>query len=124
MSGLPANLEAGLPRMTRHLARLFRLERVGRLERHSATMARRLIERRGVLIDTLIAAEHQRRAAVAAHPPALADALAELSAEIGRCRPSVERRLHELAAELRLRRGGAAPSGLRGSASGRLLGTS
>lgn len=126
MAAAAADPRVGLPGATRRLARLFRLERLGRLERCPAAMARRLIERRAALIDAVIAgAEYRRRAdAAAAHPPALIDALDELALEVGRCRPAAERRLRELTDELSLRRGEAPPSGLRGGAGGRLLGTS
>jgi hypothetical protein len=124
MSATATNPDAALPRVTRRVARLFRIERTGRLERCPAPMAQRLICRRGALIQALIAADYQRRADAAAQSPALAEALGDLASEVGRCRPATERRLEELAAELRLRGGAAAPTGLRSGVSGRLLGTS
>jgi hypothetical protein len=122
-----ADSEAGLQRIALRLARLFRIERVGRLEQRSAATAWRLIERRGILIDVLIAAQQQGRLHVAAamYPQAFHRALSELRWEVGQCRPVAERRLHEVAVELRLRRGAAAaPSGLRRSVGGQLLGRS
>jgi hypothetical protein len=122
MSPAVADPETGLRRTARRITRLFRIERIGRLERRPAATIRRLITRRGALIDALIAAERRRRSDAETRPPALEQAFAELALEVGECRPSAERRLFELAAELRLRRGEVPPTGLRPSIGGQLLG--
>jgi hypothetical protein len=110
-------------RLSRRLARLFRIERAGRLQRCPAATARHLIERRAALIALLIAAEQRQPVAAADGAPALDAALRELAREIGHCRPPAERRAADLAGELRLRRGVAAASGLGRSRGGRLLGS-
>lgn len=112
-----------LPRVVRRLARLFRIERAGRLTRRRAAIGRHLIARRAALIEVMIAAEYRRRSNGGALSPTVLQALRELALEVGRCRASAESRRAELAEELRSRRG-AAPSGVRGGAGGRLLGTS
>jgi len=109
--------------MTRRVTRLFRIERNGRLARRPAATARYLIERRGAVIDALIAAAARQRGSAAAGSPELDQALHELASEVGRCRPSAELRRQELAAELRLRRGDAPLSGVRRYSGGRLLGS-
>ncbi|HTT78229.1 MAG TPA: hypothetical protein VMF86_00980 [Stellaceae bacterium] len=109
--------------LARRLVRLFRIERVGRLQRRPVATARHLIERRGAVIAALVAAEEPARSGEMTGVPALDDALRQLASEIGRCRPPAEQRFHELAAELRLRHGDMTSSGLRRSPGGRLLGS-
>jgi hypothetical protein len=110
-------------RLARRVARLFRIERAGRLERRPVATARHLIERRGALIDALIATGEFDRRGQHDGPTMLDQALRELAIEVGRCRLPAEQRLAALVAELRVRRGVAPTSGLRGSSGGRFLGS-
>jgi len=113
----------GKARIARRLGRLFRLERAGAFSRRSAETAWRLIARRGELMAELIPDR--------ASPPRGA------GAGVGRFREQrstnwpprsrLSRTYGEtlvagLGAELRARRGETAPSGLRHSGGGRLLG--
>jgi hypothetical protein len=123
MSAGVADREAAPLRLARRLVRLFRSERAGRLRRWPDATARHLIARRGALIAALVAAGERGESGDAPRLPALDDALRELAFEVDRCRPPAERRAQELAAELRLRHGETAPSGLRRSGGGRLLGS-
>jgi hypothetical protein len=109
--------------LTRRVARLFRIERAGGLERRPVATVRHLIERRGALIEALIAAGEPPRAGAESGPSVLEQALRELAIEVGRCRPSAEQRLAALTAELRLRRGIAPASGVRRDSGGRFLGS-
>jgi hypothetical protein len=109
-------------RIARRLGRLFRLERAGAFSRRSAETAWRLIARRGELMAELIRIERRRHEARA---PASADfgtAVNELAAEVALSRTYGETLVAGLGAELRARRGETAPSGLRHSGGGRLLG--
>lgn len=109
-------------RLARRLSRLFRVERAGRFERHAAVAARRLIERRGRLIEALIATEQRRREAALPPPRALHEALLALADEARRSGAAAADRLTRVQRELRLRRAGAPGSGMRGAPAGRLLG--
>jgi hypothetical protein len=123
MSADAADRQAVRRRLACRLVRLFRIERAGLLQRRPVATARRLIERRGVLIATLVATQEADSGGENASSAALTAALRELAFETGRCRPPAEQRLHELAAELRLRHGDATATGLRRSGGGRLLGS-
>ena len=104
------------------LARLFRIERSGRFFGRSSETVRRLIERRGHLVDELTRMDAARRSLVPRKPTELDRAMGELAKEVG----SAERRclelLAELGEELRRRRKAGAATGLRDGAAGQLLG--
>lgn len=108
-------------RLARRLGRLFRIERRGGFERRPLAV-HCLVERRGALVNRLIALADGAPAAGALRSRAVEEALAELDREVGRLQPEAEQRAKRLAAELRLRRGGGVPTGLRDGAGGRLLG--
>lgn len=106
-------------RTARRLCRLFRIERAGGFERRGAALAQRMIERREALIRALII--FQRGHSV---PPsaALLRSLMELAEEVRWSRDYAARQLETLRAELELRRGEGASSGLGGWVGGQLLG--
>ncbi|MBV8779135.1 MAG: hypothetical protein JO032_02065 [Alphaproteobacteria bacterium] len=105
----------------RRLARLFGLERGGRVRRWPPAAAQRLAERRGRLIDELIELEARRRSFEPWTPTELDLAMGRLRREIERSEQTCRALLAELGAEL-AGRGEAPPSGVRGDAAGRLLG--
>jgi hypothetical protein len=115
-------LDAAESRIMRRLGRLFRIERTGGFDRRPTATVRRLVERRGALIDRLIALDDRRGAVFAPRSGGLDEALADLRREVERARPHAQTRAQRLTAELRLRRGGGVPTGLRGGAGGQLLG--
>jgi hypothetical protein len=110
-------------RLVRRLGRLFRLERAGAFSRRSAETAWRLIARRGELMAELSRIDRHRREARIAPSPDLGGAVKELAAEVALSRTYGEAVVAGLGAELRARRGQAAPTGLRGGGGGRLLGS-
>ena len=109
-------------RLVRRLSRLFRCQYSGRLRRRSADAARRLIERRGRLIDELMRMEAKRRSFAQGGHDELDGAMTSLAREVelgkGRCLEV----LAELETELTWRRGAGRASGLRDGAAGELLG--
>jgi hypothetical protein len=122
-SRMAAPAQAVRLRLARRVTRLFRIERAGRLERRPFATARHLIERRAGLIDALIATGETDRGGEYESSPVLDQALHELAIEVERCRLPAEQRLAELVTELRLRRGVAPTSGVRGGSGGRFLGS-
>ena len=108
-------------RTIRRIGRLFRLERAGRFERRPMETIRRLIARRGRLVEELTEMETRRRLLGGPLPPELGAALDELANEVGATRQSCEARIDGLDAELRRRRGEGTATGLRGGG-GLLLG--
>ncbi|HEY1794554.1 MAG TPA: hypothetical protein VGG57_00405 [Stellaceae bacterium] len=110
-------------RIVRRLGRLFRFERAGAFGRRSAETVWRLIARRGDLMAELSRIERHRRQARVPASPELRDAVNALADEVALSRACGETLVAGLDAELRARRGGARPSGLRdGGGGGRLLG--
>jgi len=107
-------------RMARRLSRLLRIERAGGFERHAAPTVRRLITRRGGLIEQLIASHARHRSA---HPTGLDAALIDLAYEVRQSQQFAAIRLQRLEAELRLRRGDGPATGIREGAGGHLLGS-
>jgi hypothetical protein len=106
----------------RRLARLFRIERSGRLNRNPREAVRRLAERRGLLIDELTRLDQQRRL-LGPHPQTELDsAMGELTREVGQAEQFCLALLGELRDELDGLRGKGSPSGLRDGAAGKLLG--
>ena len=122
MAAAPRDLDARQCHIARRLARLFRIERTGGFERRPMAVIRRVIERRGALIDELIACERRRPNALTGSSAALEQALTELAVEVQQARECIEMRLARLRTELGLRRGAGPPSGIRDRASGRLIG--
>jgi hypothetical protein len=109
-------------RAARRLARLFRIERSGRLARRPVETARRLVERRGLLVDELLRMEERRRSLAPWTPTELDLAMGALAKEVDRTEQCCLELLAELGAELERRRGGVMATGLRDGATGRLLG--
>jgi hypothetical protein len=108
--------------VARRLARLFRFERSGRVWRWPADTARRLIDRRGRLIDELTRLEERRRSLT---PWALDDldlTMGALAREVEQGEQRCLELLAELGARLNRLRGQGTATGLRDGASGRLLG--
>lgn len=107
-------------RAVRRLARLFRIERNGGFEHRSAAIGRKLIERRGQLVNELLT---DLQAMPARPPPPLDRALAELSQEVEWALDRIRTRLQQIGKDLRLSRGEGLPTGIRNSPNGHPLGT-
>jgi hypothetical protein len=118
------NLDTHERRIARRLSRLFRIERIGGFDRRPAATVRRLIARRGALIERLIAIERQRYSQEYSlkHSAALQQAMTDLSAEVRQAQEQAAARAERLRLELRLRRGAGLPTSMRSTASGRLIG--
>lgn len=110
-------------RMARRLARLFRIERAGGFARRPGDVARRLIERRGRVIDDLVRLDARRLSLAPWTSTELDAAIGALAREVGRAEQRCREVLAELGAELRRRRGLGTATGLRDGAGGRLLGS-
>jgi hypothetical protein len=108
--------------VARRLARLFRLESSGHLRRWPAETARRLIDRRGYLIDELTRLEERRRSLAPWVPVELELTMGVLTREVTRGEQRCLEFLAEIGARLSQLRGGGAATGLRDGADGRLLG--
>ena len=89
MADLATDLARREGRAARRLARLFRIERHGGLARWPPETARRLIARRGLLVDELIALEVRRRSFAPWVPTELELAIEILAREVARDRKSV-----------------------------------
>lgn len=122
MSEVPSNLTLREYRLLRRLARLFRIERKGGFARRTAPLAARLIHRRGLLLDQLVAIEIERNDSAAAPSRELRGAVDALAQEIERARRSAETRLAMLRADLRALGGEGIPTGMRNRAAGRVIG--
>src|SRR5665213_1466119 len=92
-------------RAARRLARLFRIERAGRLGRRRRETARLFVERRGVLIDELLRLEARRRSVAPGIPTELDLAMGALRLEVDRAEQSCLALLARLETELGRRRG-------------------
>jgi hypothetical protein len=104
------------------LARLFRVERSGRLERRPTAITRQLTDRRETLIEELLCLEARRRSLQPRTPPELDLAMRTLAKEVECSEQRCLERLAELGAELQARRGAAVLTGLRDGSVGQLLG--
>ena len=104
------------------LVRLFRVERSGRLMRRPAATARRLIDRRGHLIEELTRLEEQRRLLAPSVSDSLDAVMSALAQEADRGEQRCLEFLAEIGARLSALRGEGTASGLRGHAGGQLLG--
>lgn len=123
MAETPLDPALAQARLARRLVRLFRIERTGRFDAARGETVRRLVERRGGLIEMLMRLEGQRRREAAPLPADLEDGLRDLAAEVARCRGPIEIRLMRLADDLDLRRGAGMASGVRDRDAATLLGT-
>jgi hypothetical protein len=123
MPASPSDPTTRQSRIVRRLVRLFRLERAGAFSRRSAETAWRLIARRGDLMAELSRIERRRREARVPRSPELDSAVKDLAAEVALSRTYGETLAAGLGSELHVRRGHAAPSGLRDCGGGRLLGS-
>lgn len=121
-SSAPSDPIARESAIARRLIRLFRFERAGAFARRSAETTWRLVARRGELMAELTLIERRRGEAKVPPSPELRDALKELAHEVALSRTYGEVLVAGLGAELRARRGVAAPSGLRDRGGGQLLG--
>ncbi|HEV2188388.1 MAG TPA: hypothetical protein VGR70_14360 [Stellaceae bacterium] len=108
--------------VARRLARLFRLESSGHLRSWPAETARRLIDRRGRLIDELTRLEERRRSLAPWVPNELELTMGVLTREVARGEQRCLEFLAEIGARLSQLRGEGAATGLRDGADGRLLG--
>ena len=106
------------------LGRLFKIERSGGFDRRPAETVRRLIERRSTLVHELLLLDAERRSLASPRSAELRQVLRELAREVSRSLPSAQIKLNELGRDLRLRQGSGFTTGIRDSATGRLLGTS
>lgn len=122
MADVAAELARTEYRLARRLARLFRIERRGRLERWPGGVAARFVARRGELVDELMRLEQRRRSLTPWPLPELDLALAALAREVSSGEQWCHERLAELGAELDRRRGVGTSTGLRDSGAGELLG--
>ncbi|HWD58906.1 MAG TPA: hypothetical protein VG308_11535 [Stellaceae bacterium] len=109
-------------RAARRLARLFRIERAGGLARRPPEIAKRLVARRGRLVDELARLEAQRRALAPWTIVELDLAMGALAREVDSAERWCLGRLAELGDELARRRGAGGTTGLRDGAAGQLLG--
>jgi hypothetical protein len=108
--------------IARRLARLFRLERSGHLRRRPVETARRLIDRRGRLIDELTQLEERRRSLAPWVPDELGLTMRALAQEVERGEQRCLEFLAEIGARRSQLRGEGTATGLRDGADGRLLG--
>jgi hypothetical protein len=108
--------------LARRLARLFRIERSGHLMRRPVDTARRLIDRRELLIAELTQLEERRRLLAPRVSSELDPAMAALAQETERCEQHCLEVLAEIGAKVSRLRGAGTATGLRDSADGRLLG--
>ncbi len=108
--------------LARRIGWLFRIERLGRLGRRSHELMERLLDRRGELIDALARTDAARRQLLLPVSPELQQAAEALWRESGAARRAADARLDRLHADLLIARGHGIPSGIRGSATGRILG--
>jgi hypothetical protein len=108
--------------LARRVGELFRLECAGCLARRPAEVVRRLLDRRGELIDALIRADAARRNLQIPISPELKRTVEMLWQEVGMARREADARLDALRDSLAIALGDGIPSGVRGVASGRILG--
>src|SRR5713101_415810 len=109
-------------RAARRLGRLFKIERAGGFDRRPVATVRRLIERRGALVTELLLLDGIRRSHASPRSAELEQVLGELAREVNLSLHHSETRVERLGTDLRLRRSEGVSTGVRGSASGRLLG--
>jgi len=109
-------------RTARRLARLFHIERTGGFARLPAETVRRLIDRRGAVIDELVRLDARRLSLAPQSTGDLDIAMGALASEVGWAERRCRELLAELGAELEQRRGIGSATGLRDGADGRLLG--
>jgi hypothetical protein len=111
-------------RAARRLGRLFKIERAGGFDRRPLATVRRLIERRGTLVEELLLLGGMRSRLAAPRSAELEQALGELAREVNQSLHPAERKVDHLGGDLRLRSREGLPTGIRNGASGRLLGES
>jgi hypothetical protein len=111
-------------RIAGRLSRLFKIERCGGFARRPVGTVQRLIERRSTLVEQLLLLDAARRSLASPRSTELRHALRELAHEVQRSRLSAESTSHRLGTDLRSRQGSGLTTGIRNSATGRLLGTS
>lgn len=104
------------------LIRLFKIERDGGFARRPPSTVRRLVERRGGLVEELLRLDAVRRALACPRSAELDQALGELGREVDRAMNVAREMVEQLGGDLRMRQGGGAATGIRDGAKGRLLG--
>jgi len=109
-------------RAARRLGRLFRIERVGGFDRRPAATVRRLIERRGALLEELMQFENRRRSLAVPRNAELDRAVAELASELSQALNFAQSRVDRIGLDLRIRQGEGLGTGIRNNANGRMLG--
>jgi len=122
MSNRARELTERESRVARRLYRLFRIERAGGFERRPIEIARRLIDRRGRLINELIQLDAERRSLVGPDTLELDASLGSLAREVYEAQARCTARIEAIGDELVRRRSAGGVTGLRGSAGGQLLG--
>jgi len=122
MSDRGAELMRKEIQVARHLARLFRLERSGHWRRRSAETVRRLIDRRGRLIDELAQLDERRRSLAPWVVDELDLTMGTLAREVEQGEQRCLEFLAEIGARLSRLRGEGTATGLRNGTDGQLLG--
>jgi hypothetical protein len=108
--------------LARRVGRLFRVERNGQLARRRHELGEHLLRRRGELIEALIRTDAARRALKIPITGELQRAAETLWRETAQSWRSADTRLQQLRADLLMARGEGTPSGVRGTAAGRIIG--
>ncbi len=111
-------------RIARRLSRLFRIERNGGFERSPFAIVKKVVDRRGMLVEVLMTIDSKRRSVGALPSQELEAALTDLSREAERTWDRAHARLEQIGNDLRLSRGEGLATGIRTSTAGHNLGTS
>lgn len=112
--------ESGL---ARRLARLFRIERNGGFGRWPVAIVRKVVERRGALIEALMTIDSNRHSIAAPPSEELDAALDDLSRESEHALNRARKQLEQISNDLRLSRGEGLATGIRTTTGGHTLGT-
>ncbi len=110
-------------RIARRLSRLFRIERNGGFKRRPFAIVRKVLERRGALVEALTAIDRKRRSGAALSSEELDAALTDLSRETERALDHAHKQLEQIGKDLRLSRGEGLATGMRAGTTGHTLGT-
>lgn len=110
--------------IARRLGRLFKIERVGALDRRGYEIGQRVIARRAALLGELIRLDTRQRRSASPRSAALEQTLAELAQEVDVSLRVAQSRVQRLRNDLRLRLGEGRATGIRDNSNGRLLGKS
>ncbi len=116
------DLMLGESRAARRLGRLFRIEYNGGFVLWPDAVIRKLIERRGALVEELLLLDRKRRSIAAPASAELDRALAELAGEVAHAQNHAQRRLEQIGKDLRVSRGEGLPTGIHNRTNGKDLG--